>query len=259
MFAVCSQCIRKHGDVQLRAVGYRHCPECRATWESSQLEANRAVQALDMAARAFRTARPDLLQQAKAAEASAHTRKRRRAVAQKQETAQLDNTRHAAQSPKTEEPGAVDHNTPPAGSESDASPSWGPSEDERDTEHRPAKRAASAKPPKVPAAKQSAALPTSAAFKGRTAAKPGNHSRAPQDDKVPDGCQRCPVCQRLFNVANLPGHVESCLSSAGAESVAPATDDNQAGPSTSRAGPSTSAEQASAAKGVLDLTASPGD
>jgi hypothetical protein len=59
-FADCSDCIRQHGDLQNRSLGFRTCPECRAPWQESHLEV-KAVHSLSVAVKAFQSAKPQIV------------------------------------------------------------------------------------------------------------------------------------------------------------------------------------------------------
>jgi hypothetical protein len=54
--ADCSDCIRRHGDLQNRSLGVRTCPECRAPWQESHLDV-KAVHSLSVAVKSFQSAK----------------------------------------------------------------------------------------------------------------------------------------------------------------------------------------------------------
>jgi hypothetical protein len=227
-------------------MGVKHCPECRHPWESVHLEA-RPIKALEIAARAFQAARPGLLQGTKraaspVAQPAPKPRKRKRrtqeqaAGSQPEPALGQDNTKRKA----TGSPHPGLRHTSPTGAHSDASGSWAPSDE--DGNKKPAKRKHSREPVAALTAYQSAPSKASAAQAAATKAAHAPPTPKPEG-KLPEGCDRCPICSRVFSIAFLPRHVESCLISADAA----APDSKLAAAAEAQAG----------AKPVLDLTSSP--
>ena len=221
--AVCSQCIRRHGDSQLRLKGARLCPECRTPWESAHL-VSKPVRALEVACRAFAAARGGLL----AAVQADATHTDAAAVPSKR---QRDSTKAAEQ--------ADVHRCAQQGKASSRAASAEPAPSRDDSQH------VSRESTLPSAAAQAAAAAPAAAAGGKSgvASAPAAVQAVP---KPPPGCEFCPICGRVFSTTMLQRHVDSCLISA------------DTGQGDSRSAPVASGRSAStSSKAVLDLTASP--